>query len=460
MESHEDKADAPAESAVTGIEDVQADADDSVSQAEGVGVDTQAEESGQGEALADSAGSAASGNTQDVASGEASPSGAATPHEGDEKPGWAAQLQKQVQDRAASVQASAQGVIAGFRERHGWSQGPKQDSTAPAELPRAVQDSQHDSAAALGENASEENSAAVDTAPTGTSPGVGGPGRHFSLHRSHKQLFVSTAESAAASDSLAGTVEKALAVSSQQRRPRRKVRLVPQAVLPEHGLTERPHQAMPSIPTQPPTQLPSQLQQPGASDLPDSAAADSAEVPSTEEEEEPQQVPDTDEHRHAAFMEVDTFSAAEGASIAEKGSEPAPTAVQDPGSFELMAISAPRLLGPSRDDSKDTAAAAEAAEAHEQSQTRHDTASEGQPEHLPSQSEAVAADPAHDLASTVDSEEQARETAAGSEESSDEQQAKEQAQAHAEPLQPPPAPAASETQEATSGAYTLLLCML
>ena len=441
---------------MTGIEDVQAEADDSVSQAEGVGADIQHEESGQGEAIADSGALAASGNTEDVADTGVDPSSVDSPHDPDKKPGWAAGLQKQVQDRAADVQASAQGLFAGFWERRGWSQGPKQDSTPSAELPRAVQDSQHDSTAALEDKVAEESSAAANAVPTGTSAEEGGPRQHFSLHRSHKQLFVSTADSAAVSASLAGTVEQALAASSQQRRPRRKVRLVPQAVLPEQGLRERPHQAMPSIST--PTQPTPQLQQPGEGDLSDPAAAVNVEVPSTEEEEEPQQVPDADEHYPLVFREVDTFSTAEGTSIAEKELEPAPAAVQDPASFELMAISAPRLLGPASGDPRDTAEMTGAAEASEQSQTQHDTASEGQPEHLPSQSEAGAADSAYDPAAPEDGEEQARETAAASEESSEEQRAEQQAQAQTEPLQPTSAPAVSETQEATPGAVALLLC--
>ncbi len=265
---------------------------------------------------------------------------------------------------------------------------------------------------------------------------------------------MSTAESAAASASLAESVEQALATSSQQRRPRRKVRLMPQAVLPEDGLRERPHQTLPSIPT--PKQPPSQPEQPGERDFSDPAAADTAELPSTEEEEEPQQVPDADEHRPAASREVDTFSTAEGASIAEKGPEPAPAAVQDLGSFELLAISEPRLFGLGRVDAKDSAEMTKAAEASECSQTQHDKASDGQPEHLPSQSEAGAADLAHDLAATEDSEEKAREPGAGLEEGSEEQAAEEQAQAQAEPLQPVAAPAVSETQEATTGASAFL----
>ena len=456
VKDQEVKADAPAESAVTGIEDVQADADDGVSQAEGIAAESQGDGYGQGEVVADSGDSAAPGSTEDPAGTEADPSGADAPHHDNEKPGWAAQLRKQVHDRAADVQASAQGLVAGFWERHGWSQESRQDFAPSAELPAAVEYSQHDSGAALEDKAAEENGAAADTVPTGTgtSAGVAGPGRHFSLHRSHRQLFVSTAESAAASASLAESVEQALATSSQQRRPRRKVRLMPQAVLPEDGFRERPHQTLPSIPT--PKQPPSQPEQPGERDFSDPAAADTAELPSTEEEEELQQVPDADEHRPAASREVDTFSTAEGASIAEKGPEPAPAAVQDLGSFELLAISEPRLFGLGRVDAKDSAEMTKAAEASECSQTQHDKASDGQPEHLPSQSEAGAADLAHDLAATEDSEEKAREPGAGLEEGSEEQAAEEQAQAQAEPLQPVAAPAVSETQEATTGASAFL----
>ncbi len=446
-------ADALAESAVTGIEDVQADANDSVNPAEGVGDRTQHDSLIQGDAVAGNGAPSAPGIVEDPADAHLDPSGADDPHGSDRKAGWALQLQKQLQDSASGVQAKAQGLFAEVWERHRWGKGPKQDSTSPAEPPRAGpdEDSQHDSSVALGDKASEGNSAAADTAHTGPSRGVGEPRQHFSLHRSHKQLFVSTAESAAASASLSGAVEEALAASSVQRRPRRKVRLMPQAVLPEHGLREQPHQAMLTLPTQPP----SQVQQPGGGDFADSAAADNAEIPSTEDEEEAPQVSNASQHRAQGLREQDTFSTSEGASIAEKRPEPSQAAVQDLASFELMAISPPHLLGGSRDGVMNTAAT-EAAGAPEHTHAHQTIAPEEETEHTSPESKAGAADLAHEAAATEHSEEQPGTAAVVS--AAEEQQAEEQAQGHAEPLQPAPASALPEAHETTSGAD--VLCVL
>lgn len=454
MKGHEGKADAPADSTVTGIEDVQADAVDNISQAEAVSADIQHEGASQGESVAGDGASADPGSTEDCADAFQNPSNKDHPHGSDRTPGWTLQLQKQLKDSTAGVRAHAQGLIGGFRERHGWSQGTKQDSAPPAKPPSAgpSEDSQQVSSTALNDRASEGDSAAVPTELMGASRGMGGPGRHFSLHRSHAQLFVSTAESAAASASLAGAVEEALAASSQQRRPRRKVRLVVQAVLPEHGLREQSREALASLSPQSASQL-----QPEESDFPNTAAAESAEVPSTEEQEAPQ-APDASQHHPPGFREQDTFSASEGASITEKAPKPAPAAVQDPASFELMAISAPRILGPGKDGLKDTTAALKAADASEQSQAHHDPASEGVEERSPAESEAPTAGSAHEAAATENSEEP--DTGAVPEQPAAEQQAEEHAQAHAEPLRPAPAPATVRgvpgIQEATPGAATFV----
>ena len=456
MKEHEDKADAPADSVVTGIEDVQGDDKDSVSQAEGVSADIQHKGSSRGEAVAEDGASAAPGSTEDCADAFPDPGDADDPQRSDRTPAWALQLRKQLKDSTTGVRAHARGLIGGFWERQGWSQDTKQDSTPPAEPPSMgpSEDSQHVSTAALDDSASQGDSAAVHMELSGASRGVGGPGGHFSLHRSHAQLFVSTADSAAASASLAGAVEEALAASLQQRRPMRKVRLVPQAVLPEHGLREQSHETMAIVPPQSASQL-----QPGESDFSEPAAAESAEVHSTEEEEEATQAPGASQHHPPGFREQDTFSASEGASITEKVPKPAPAAVEDPASFELMTISAPRFLGPGRNELTDTAAAAaKAAASSEQGQVH--PASEGDNERLPPESETPAAGLAHEAAATEHGEEPATDTAAMSDQPAAEQQADKQAQAHTEPLQPAPepapAPAVPETQEATSGTSTLV----
>ena len=448
-------ADAPAESAVTGIEDVQADANDTVNPAQGVDSFAQYDSPSQGQAAARDGPPSVPENTEDPADPYPDPGGADDPHGSDRKPGWALQLQKQLQDSASGVQAKAQGLVAELWDRHRWGPGSKQDSPSPAEPPRAGLDqySQHESTVDLDVEASERSNAAVDTASTGASRAVGEPRWRFSLHRSHSQLYVSTAESAAASASLAGAVEEALAASSVQRRPRRKVRLMPQAVLPEHGLREQPYQAMPALPTQPTPQL----QQPGEGDSPASAAADDAEAPSTEEEEETSEVLNASHHQPQGLREEDTFSASEGASIMENVPEPTLAAVRDPASFELMAISPPWLLGHGRDNVTDTAAIAEAADAPEHTAAHQATTPQQETEVTTPESEAGTADLALKAAAEEHPEEQSGTAAVVSEAAAEEQQAEEQAKAHAELLQPASAPASPETQEATSGAGTFFV---
>lgn len=454
----EDSADAPAEIAVTGLEDVQADTVDTQDPAEGNGSITQPEESGQADAEAEDSSTAALGGRNEESAHAAVDASSAGGSDGsDGKPDWAMQLRQQLQEKADGVKANAEGLFSALWERHGWKQGPRQGPTPPAEPPTAPQEQQHEPAEAAepaNRSMTKENSAAADTGLEGSRRAVGEQHRHFSIHRSHTQLFVSTAESVAASQGLEEALAEAWTASSQQRGSRRKVRFVPRAVLPEHGLREQPHQAVPALPPQPQDQL----LQLGKPEMPDSAAGGVREFPTTEEEEEQHQSAEGSWQPSAVRTE-DTFNAAEGISLTEGMPEAPSKAIPDPSSFELMAVSGPQILGHGKVQAaaiSEAAGSPKAAEAPCEeaaaAERTEDSSSEQDDSKLEGKSDEAAA--------TEQAEEHSGSPATEGQLHAEEQPANEQAHASLEPQHPAAEPVVTRIQEVTPGTYALHLISL
>lgn len=262
-------------------------------------------------------------------------------------------------------------MIGSLWERHGRRQEPAQEPAEYVELPTVAEEPQQEQTAVASEEAAGQSSTAADTKPQGGVASREKPMR-FSLHRSHSQLFVSSAETAAASVGLDAAVEEALLASAQPKRPRRKVRFVPGPIHTVQGLNEQPHQAQPAQPSQAP---PLQLESPEEHEEADPAAAEASEQPSTEEEEEGQPMKPSQE-QHPAVRKTDTFGTVEGASVADSMPDSLPGAVQNPASFELMAVSADLLPGPNATHKQEAIQPAEAADAVGEAEKAQESAAE------------------------------------------------------------------------------------
>ena len=438
---------------MTGIENVQADVQaDSVEEAaptEGAGTDARSDTPSQAADVGENPSESEDTSTGEAADASASlnPVGRGAPGDShNQKPTWGMQLRQQLRDRAAGLRANADGLFGGLWQGHGWKQSPEatqQLTTASAKL--HLEQPAPAEAAGVG-------SASADRDLASASRAVKDAGLRFSLHRSHRQLLVSTAETAAVSCGLDASVHEALAASAQHRRPRRKIRFVPTAVLPEHGLREQLPPA--AAPQPPPQQQRSEVQT-----MAESAGADmaEAEVPSTEEEEAAQQPGPSQQQPSIVSTAEAGFSTIQGTALLDSVPEAVPGPAQDPASFELMAVPGPSILGSARDVLIEAPHPSQAAEAHEEAEEAHAKAAAQETEAAAAgreQQEVVS-----EAAAPEESPEEAAEstTAKEEDEQAATQQADKQARAHIEqeaaPAQPPAEPAmVPKIQEAIPGA--------
>lgn len=436
---------------MTGIEDVQADVQaDSVEEAaptEGAGTDDWPDSPSQAADVGENP-----SESVDTSTGEAADTGASLDPVGrgppgdshDKKPAWRMRLRQQLHDRAAGLRANAEGLFSGLWQGHDWKQSPE----AAQQLPTAKFHLEQPAPAEAG----EVGSASADRDLASASRAVKDAGLRFSLHRSHRQLLVSTAETAAVSCGLDASVHEALAASAQHRRPRRKIRFVPLAVLPEHGLREQLHPA--AAPRPPPQQQRSEMQT-----MAKSAGADmaEAEVPSTEEEEAAQQPGPSQQQPSIVSTAEAGFSTIQGTAPSDSVPEAVPGPAQDPASFELIAVPGPFILGSARDILIEAPHPSQAAEAHEEAEEAHAKAA-AQATEAPAAGSKLQEMVSEAAAPEESPEELAESTAAKEEdEQAATQQADEQARAHIEqeaaPAQPPAEPAmVPKIQEAIPGA--------
>ena len=413
---------------MTGIEDVQADIQagsvDEAAPAEGAGTDAQPDTPSQAADAGESPSESAETSTEEAADTSASldPVGGGVPEDNhDKKPGWRMQLRRQLHDRAAGLRANAEGLFGGLWQGPDWKQSPQ----AAQQLPAASAELPLEQPAPA--EAAEVGSASADRDLASASRAANDAGLRFSLHRSHRQLLVSTAETAAVSCGLDASVDEALAASAQHRRPRRKIRFVPIAVLPEHGLREQLHPA--AAPQPPPQQQRSEVQT-----MAESAGADmaEAEVPSTEEEGAAQQPGPSQQQPSIVSTAEASFSTIQGTALSDSVPEAVPGPVQDPASFELMAVPGPSVLGSARDVPVETLQPSQAAEAHEEAEEAHATAAAQETE-APAAGSKLQEVVSEAAAPEETPEEPAESTAAKEEEEqAATQQASEQARAHIE----------------------------
>ena len=278
----------------------------------------------------------------------------------------------------------------------------------------------------------------------------------FSLHRSHAQLYVSSAETAAACGSVDAAAVDALFTSAQQKRLRRKVRFVPGTALTEQQLTQQPVQT--HLP-RPPQAAPSWQEQ-SEKQVNASAVVEAHELPSTEEDEDRQPAESSLEDSTVVSTEG-IFSTREGAAVADRQPEAPSEEVRDPASFELTSISGTLFPEPRRGHRQGAAqapeAAAAAAEGPEQAQEaaaaqQRAAATEAEDSKPPHQADEDA------VAGKAVPPEEA--TAAGLEECGPEQAA-EPKELLTEQQQPVPEPSVlAETRETTPGEHALTIPVL
>ena len=438
---------------MTGIEDVQADVQasslDEAAPTEGAGTDAQPDTPTQAADAGESPSESVETSTEEVADTSASldPVGGGPPEDShDKKPGWRMQLLTQLHDRAAGLRANAEGLFGGLWQGPDWKQSPR----AAQQLPAASAELPLEQPAPA--EAAEVGSASAGRDLASASRAANDAGLHFSLHRSHRQLLVSTAETAAVSCGLDASVDEALAASAQHRRPRRKIRLVPIAVLPEQGLREQLHPA--AAPQPPPPQQRSEVQT-----MAESAGADivEAKVPSTEEEEAAQQPGPSQQQPSIVSTAEAGFSTIQGAALLDSVPEAVPGPAQDPASFELTAVPGPSLLGSARNVPVEALQPSQAAEAGEEAEETPATAAARETE-APAAGSRLQ-EVVSEAGTPEETPEELPESTAAKEEEEQAamQQADEQARAHIEqeapPAQPPAEPAiVPNIQEAIPGA--------
>ena len=459
-EGEQARADTPAESTATGIEDVQSETQDTEEQTASNGDEGSQAEGSQAAAAAEGQPAPADDDNIEEDSreqgladtGEDTGADAAGDATGsDRQPGWAVHLRQQLQDRAMQYRTDAEGLISNLWERRGWKSGPGPQPAAPAEAPPTAEEPQDDRPAAASEAAAQESSIASKAAPHGDDSRAGPPTWRFSLHRSHTQLYVSSAETAAACGSIDAAAVDALLTSAQQKRLRRKVRFAPGMMLTQQQLTQQPVQTQ--LPR--PTQAAPSWQEQSENQMNASAVAAAHELPSTEEDEDRQPAKPSSEDS-TVVSTGDIFSTREGAAVADRQPEALSEEVQDPASFELKSVSAilfPELARGHRQDAAEAPeAAAAAVEGPEQAQeaapaqqrAAASKAEDGNPP--PQASEDAAADTAVPPGEA---------TAAGLEEHGPEQ-ATEPQELPTEQQQPVPEPTVlAETRETTPGEDTL-----
>ena len=455
------RADTPAENTATGIEEVQsetqiaeetaasngakgnpAQGSQAAAAAEGQPApadDVNIEEDSREQGLAD-----AGGDTGDDAAGDATG--------GDRQPGWALHLRQQLQDRAVQYRADAEGLFSSLWERRGWKAGPVPQPAAPAEAPTTAEELQDDQPAVASEAAARESGIGSNEGPQGSDSRVPAATWRFSLHRSHAQLYVSSAETAAACGSIDAAAVDALLASAQQKRLRRKVRFVPSTILTEQWLPQQPVQS--HLPR--PTQAAPSWQEQSEKQVKASPVVDANELPSTEEEEDRQ--PAQSSEQPTAVSTEGIFGTREGAAVTDLQPEALSGEVQDPASFELTSASAtlfPELAaGQEQDAAEAPGAAAAAVEGPEQAQEaaaaqQRAAATEAEDGKPPPQASEDA------VADTATRPEEA--TAAGLEEHGPEQ-ATQPKEALTEQQQPAPEPSVlAETRETTPGEDALTI---
>ena len=461
-EGEQARADTPAESRATGIEEVQSETQDTERQAasndnEGSPAQgSQAAAAAEGPpAPADDVNIEEDSREQGLAdTGEDTGADAAGDATGsDRQPGWAVHLRQQLQDRAVQYRADAEGLFSNLWERRGWKAGPLPQPAAPAEAPLTAEETQDDRPAVAGEAAARGSSAGSNEGPQGSESGVPAATWRFSLHRSHAQLYVSSAETAAACGSIDAAAVDALLTSAQQKRLRRKVRFVPGTTLTEQQLTQQPVQ----------TQLPRSAQAaPSWQEQPEeqvnaSAVAEAHELPSTEEDEDRQPAKSSLEDL-SVVSTGDIFSTREGAAVADRQPEALSEEVQDPASFELTSVSAKLFPEPARGHKQDAAEAPGAAAA--------DVEGPEQPqEAAPAQQRAAATEAEDGMAPPQASEDATADTAMPPEDATAEgleeralEQAIEPKEALTEQQQRTPEPSVlAEPRETTPGEHALTI---
>ena len=459
-EGEQASADTPAESTATGIEEVQSETQDTEEQAAsngdegGLAQGSQAAAAAEGQPeLADDDHVEEDSGAQGLADaqGETGADAAGDATGSDRQPGWAVQLRQQLQDRAVQYRADAEGLFSNLWERRGWKAGPLPQPAAPAEAPPT--ETQDDRPAVAGEAAAPGSSAGSNEGPQGSESGVPAAALRFSLHRSHAQLYVSSAETAAACGSIDAATVDALFTCAQQKRLRRKVRFVPGTALTEQQLTQQPVQ----------TQLPCPAQAaPSWQEHPDeqvnaSAVVEAHELPSTEEDEDRQPAKSSLENP-SVVSTGDTFSTREGAAVADRQPEALSEEVQDPASFELTSVSAKLLPEPARGHKQDAAEAPGAAAA--------DVEGPEQPqEAAPAQQRAAATEAEDGMAPPQASEDALADTAMPPEDATAEglgerapEQAIEPNEALTEQQQQTPEPSVlAEPRETTPGEHALTI---
>ena len=464
-EGEQASADTPAESTATGIEEIQSKTQDTEEQAAsngdegGLAQGSQAAAAAEGQpALADddhveedsrAQGPAdAQGKTGTDAAGDATGS--------DRQPGWAVQLRQQLHNRAVQYRADAEGLFSDLWERRGWKCGPVRQPAAPAEALRTAGETQDHQPAVASEAAARESSAGSNEGPQGSESEVPAATLRFSLHRSHAQLYVSSAETAAACGSIDAAAVDALFTSAQQKRLRRKVRFVPGTALTEQQLTQQPVQT--HLP-RPPQAAPSWQEQ-SEKQVNASAVVEAHELPSTEEDEDRQPAESSLEDSTVVSTEG-IFSTREGAAVADRQPEAPSEEVRDPASFELTSISGTLFPEPRRGHRQGAAQAPEAAAAAAEGPEQAQEAAAAQQRAAATEAEdSKPPHQAHEDAVAGKAVPPEEATAAGLEECGPEQAA-EPKELLTEQQQPVPEPSVlAETRETTPGEHALTIPVL